>query len=1792
MKLKALSFFVFTLIFFSCSTPNKVTVTSFSPTGEVEKYTNFTIKFDKELAPDTLIDKWVKDDFIKFEPAINGKYKWLSPSKLLFSPEEPLEPMQKYKAVITDKVLFNKNLKPDFNTYGFHTQDFAVTKAEFFWDHIPHKNYQLQLFSNLYFNYKVNPDTIKNYIKIILNGKEISEFKINSPTPTKVLAINIGTVQQARKPQEIKILIKKGLKSSIGGTPLSTDVSFDESIPPISELEITDVSSGSDNNNMWISISTTQKVDKDKLKDYIEINPECKVKFVVLDNKIRIVSDFNNEPTIKIKIKKGLPGLYGGKLSEDFEQKVTLVNLAPFIEFADRTGMYLLKNGEKNLTVKVLNIDKISVTVFKIFQNNLVHFFNSNRYAYEDEDSYSDYYNLYENGKNIYHKEITVNGKKNKEKDIIISLKDLPEGKFKGIYLVRVDDSEHRWRNDYKLISSTDLGIIAKRSRRNLMVFVNSLSTAEPVVNAKVTVISTNNQKILTQKTDADGIVIFNNYVDLIKGFSGRLVLVEHEDDFNFIDFRKNYVETSRFDVSGKNSYIKYNAFLYSARNLYRPGEKVYLSAILRDNNINVINKLPLKLKIVKPQGGTLETFSPKLNEQGSFEISFTLPDYAQTSTYKAILKIASGGHLATYNFFVEEFVPDKMRVTVENNKNHYKPGDSLITKVNSEYFFGAKASGLKVEEEIQLKEQSFFSLRFQDFNFSNFSLKGKSISKTILEGKTNKDGIAEIKYTIPDSIVSGGVYKGIQFISVFDPTGRTVNKISSFKVFPRNYYLGIRNSGYYLSTNSNIHYQFVAVDDHDNPIDNFKATVTLAKYRWNTVLKKNSEGKFYYDSEWKPQIVWNKNITMTKSPYDFSFTVDNTGEYEIRISKQGEEGYVKHRFYAYGWGSRSYSSFGVSRDGKIEMVLDKKSYQPGENCKILFKTPFSGRMLVTLEKDSIYYYGFVNVEKGSAELTLPIKEIYLPNVYVTATLFRPHSAKNMAPFIVGHGFQNIKVEKKEYHLPVEIIAPNKIKPNRTQTVTVKTRPEQNIYVTLAAVDEGILQLKNYQTPDPYHFMYAKQALKVANYDVYKFLLPEILALQTSPGGDAMEKQIQKRANPIKSKRFKLLSLWSGIKKTDSNGEAKINLKIPQYNGELRLMAIAYKNKSFGSASSPMKIADDLVIEPQIPRVLTITDKLTMPVTLINNTAKKGNVKVTVKVKDPLVLLSKETQEVSIEPHNSAVAEFEILTKPKIGNSKITISTSGIAKSKVETEISIRPNLPLVTTSGTGIINGGDEEKIEFPTNYVKGTVSSKLIISNFPSIKYAKQLKELVQYPHGCVEQTTSKLFPQLYFDDLVKLVAPEIYEQNNPTYYIKAGIKKLESMQMYNGAIAYWPGGNYTYPWGSTYAAHFLFEAQRKGFKVDKTVLSNLISYLSNLVKQKSERDYYYYVNGKRIIKKQAKKATIYALYVLALAGHSDISTMNYYRANLHLVPDDMIYMLAAAYALSKKWAAAFDLIPKQYRIIQAQRETGGSFDSEIRANAIALNMLLEIDPSHSQIPFIIEYLTNKAMDAYTTQDRAFLFLALGKAAKNLAQENLAIDIYDGENHIGKYHGKNLIIPNGKISGNTLTLKSSGKGQVYYYWEREGIPVNVKIKDVDKGLKVRRKYYDYKTNKEITDGKFRQGQLVLCKISLTGLDRSAENIVITDIIPAGAEIENPRLTGTSRVQMDTKQKLHVQYSDIRDDRLILFTNLKANKTKEYWYLLRLVNKGIFIVPPITADAMYAKEFHSINGGTLIFIQ
>ncbi|MCW8850946.1 MAG: MG2 domain-containing protein [Melioribacteraceae bacterium] len=1796
MKTSKSLIIILVLLILSCSSKDTVIIKSFTPTGETEKNTNFIIEFSHELAPPDLIGEWLTDEFIVFEPKIVGKYKWIDSKTLQFSPDYSLESMQDYKAKITKKVLYDNKLSADFDHYNFNTPNFDATKAEFFWTQIPHKSYTTTIQANIYFNYPVLPSQLNSFLIIKKGGEKITDFEIVTTSTSDVIAINLGEFKQTNEEQKIEIEILKGLNSVLGKKGLEENRVFDYELSKITKLDVLSVTSGFDGKKGWIDIYFNQSVIKDNLEKLISVEPKQNLDFQIYDNHIRISSELQNITSLTLKVKKGVQGLYGGELDRDYERVVSLVNIDPSINFVDSKGKYLMLPGSKNLAVNAVNIDKVDIEVSQIHKNNIIYY--KDKYRHYNNYYYSGYYDSpYYNPdsymKALFNKTVSLKTDQNWINTFNVNLEEALDPSFKGIFLVEVRSNEKRWIKDSKIVSISDLGIITKKSNNELIVFINSISSAEPVKDVKVQVISNHNTEMYSDVTNAQGAVKFPLKDGKRNNEYPKIIYLEKEGDFNYLDLREAVVETSRFDVGGLSSYRdNYKVFMYAERNLYRPGEKVNLSGILRDNDMKVISEEPVNLKIISPTGKVFEEYTKTLSEQGSYEQSVNMPTYAQTGLYKAELYTGAKDLIGVYSFSLEDFVPDKIRVFSKTDKEKYLPSEKVKISLDAEFLFGAKAAELKYEGEIQFRHIPFSSKKFKDYNFSNFVGEQTKITNHQFSGILDADGHTEQEYTLPKNLKSGGNISGYVYSSVFDLTGRTVNRISEFKVNTKENFIGIKKPEYYLSRNKVYNFGVVSVDKDDNPSMKYTASAKLIRYEWQSVLRKDVNGRNRYTSVKTEMVEWEKDIDISGSPSILDLTPQKWGQHELRLSKKGESEYVKTTFYVYGWSGGTASNIEIDKEGRIDMVFDKEIYEPTDKATVLFKCPFSGKLLVTIERDGIYDYRYLDIVNNSAQTTISLNEKYMPNVFVSATLFKKHGGESESPFLVGHGFESIKIEKKANKLPVEIFAKEKVKPNTTQEITVKTKPNKNIYVTFAAVDEGILQIKNFETPDAYKMMYAKRPLNVNSYDLYSLLLPEVESEKSSTGGDDLAQQLKKRVNPVTSKRYELLSFWSGIKQTNNNGEVKISLPIPQFNGEVRLMALVYDGPKFGSAGKSIKVSDDLIIEPEMPRFLSINDKLTSNVTLINTTDSKSSVTIKASVAGPVDLVSTEYQTVEVEGGGTNNVQFKFESKNNIGNAKIIFETEGLAKVKEEINIGVRPISPLLVETGMGQINAGETVEIKIPDHFIKSTQNTSLTISKLPIIKFAKHLKYILGYPYGCLEQTLSKVFPQLYFGDIAKYIYPELFLNNNSVYYVNEGIKKIESMALNNGSIAYWQGGNYSNWWSTVYAAHFLTEAKKAGFFVDENVYSKLIKYLQRNVKEKKTYDYRTYLNNKETVKKIANKETIYSLYILALAGKGDISTMNYYKSMPHLLSSDGKYLLAGAYALMENRTAFSEIMPEEYNEEKTDRLTGGSFDSSIRANAIMLNVLMEVDPTNLQVPYIVKYLSSNEKRMYSTQERSFTFLALGKALKNYSPSDVSLDVLVKNKVIENYNNKDLTVKLGPTQSENITLKSEGEGSVYYFWDSEGISLSKQIKEEDSQMKVRRSYYNYKNKKLISDGRFKQGDLIVCKISLTGGSKSAQNIAISDLIPAGFEIENPRLSTSTNFNWKVDFKLHADYMDIRDDRLILFTNLYANLTYDFYYMLRVVNKGEFQLPPIAAEAMYDREFHSFNGAGIITVE
>ncbi len=1793
------SFIIVCLLIVSCSKKEAdiLHVITPLPSGIIPADTTIVLTFSKAIVPADSVNQYTETPFIEFTPPIAGKFSWADTSTLIFKPDGPFAGDTKYRGRLNTALLTRlSGLKSlgGSEEFTFSTESFYLKAAEFFYDRLGEKR-TIGIRCNLDFTYSVNPADVSRWITLSIDGQPQTAVRVTGARSSRVMPLEIGSVAQSDREHRIEVSFNEQLQSSETNTRIRMDRPFVFQLPGIEELKIYGHETGFDGTTSWITLKTSQEVDSASARPFIRLDPDRPFSLEGTPGSLTLRGKFEPGTPFRLSVKKGLESVLQAKTQNDYDADILIGNVKPSFRFTSASGVYLLLGGQRKIEIRTVNLRKCMVRISQIFQNNLVYFLEHGRYYdYSYEESYDEEggpgpsrakfrYSLGNFGRVLRYDSMEVNYSSNQETATMIDLNPYMRTDYKGFYLVEIANPAERWRTTAKLISISDLGMIVKQSGDEVLVFMNNLATTAPVTGAGVNLISTTNQTIASAISGNDGVARFDRLGDKLDDFEVKLVTAELGGDFNFINLSDYRVENSRFDVDGKRDVGNlYDAFLYGDRNIYRPGETVILSGIVRNLTNALPARMPVRLKISNPRGTVVKELQQTLNEEGSFETTYPTSTTMQTGTYRFELLTGDGLYLTNYVVSVEDFVPDRLKVSLKPSQDTTRPGETIRYDLLALNFFGPPAADRNYEFEGTVMPIPFVSKSFPEFRFADEQASNYSGNPYIVNGRTSPEGKARIDFPLPKGMTSTGLLRARGKVAVFDEAGRPVYQIAQTTVSPRTYYIGIHNEGsYYSSPNAVQSCRIVVVDPADRPISGFRAKVDRIRFEWHSVLREfATDHTLRYVSERREILEHTDTVTLGPGPFTYRYGAPRSGEFVIRVSKLDDTGYNQFTFYSYSWGTSDLTSFPVDPEARVQIVLNDSVYAPGQVAHALFQTPFSGRMLVTVERNRVFEYRYLDVVENAASMDIPVGENYLPNVYVSAVLFRKITDLNI-PLLAGHGFVPLMVEKKENRLDVSIDAPEKIRPKTTQSVKVTAGREQGVFVTLAAVDEGICQVKNYKTPDPYRYFYAKKALQTETFDFFKHLLPE--PGSSSPGGSDAE--VGKRVNPLGVMRFRPVALWSGILMTNSSGEVEVPLRVPEFSGELRLMALAYKGDRFGAAQRGMKVADPVVITPALPRFLSPGDSMTMPITAFNTTAKPVTLQFNVETSGGLTAL-KTSAPLDVGANQERFASVRLAAGNAVGKATVTVKTEALGEGlESVTELPLRPIYPYATESVGGFLDGGKTATQAIEDVYLKSGRSSYVALSPFPVVNFAKELAYLVGYPHGCLEQTVSKAFPQIYLRDIAMILDPFIIRSGSPTYFVNEAITKLSSMQLHDGTFAYWPGGTSSNEWSNVYAVHFLLEAKKAGYAVPEGVLKPALDAVARIARGKRTEDYYSYGVGSKVtIRRIASKGTVYALYVLAAAGAPDKAVMNFYRTDRSLLASDTQFLLAGAFALSGDHRTYLELLPMQFVTERPERETGGAFDSPIRANALILNVLLETDLDNPNIATYMEYLsgTYKEYRWTSTQDNAFTLLAFGKAARMANAGRIGGTVTVGEKSFtfGGGTQKIEIDPFGK----TITISNKGDGRVYYSIVTSGIRTDGKVTIEDKNLKIRREYFD-RSGTPVNLGSVRQNDLLIVKLTLSCGVNLLENVAITDLLPAGFEIENPRITGTTNYAF-IKNASFPEYLDIRDDRMNIYTSFRGGiRLQTFYYMVRAVTAGTFQLAPVVAEAMYNGDYYSASG-------
>lgn len=1541
-------------------------------------------------------------------------------------------------------------------------------------------------------------------------------------------------------------------------------------IDVLSVKGIETVVSGTD---MEIVVKLNSEPGNINTKGFIDITPQ--VKFFVEPgwNELRIKGDFKPRQTYRVEVLAGLKTEEGTTLKEAVVQEVVMPDYEPTVRFKV-PGMYLGLKGNRLVPFEVVNVsNKVEVTLQRLYDTNVVYFINK---KIDAEDSYWRRDGLLDDiGTDTITREIPVRVDINIPKEVVLDLKSiLPEGQ-QGLFQLRATDPADSSVTDDKIILVTDIGILFKKAPKEMLVWAASLKDASPISDAIVKVFSRKNMLIAEGRTDENGLMHFKD-MDLTKDREPFAVTVTKDSDLSFLEVGSNAITETDVDVQGR-PYLSagYEGFIYGDRGVYRPGEKANVRTIVRAQGVKIPESFPVIFELTRPDGKKFKDYNAVLNQFGTADVEVEFPDYALTGEYKIALKVPGNDKaIGEAKINVEEFIPDSLKVTAKIADKRFKKEEPIPVEVNAQQNFGAPAAGRDVDVSYNLKTVKFEPKDYKGFIFDDetrsFSFKREYLA--IKKSDENGNAAFEIKLgdlKLPPSALEMSIRVTAKEIG---GRGSSVYEERNVDVYP--YYIGVKpqfeGNGV---LGQEMRFDYVALLPDGQKAMQAEASVDVCKVIWNSMIKKNDKGQWQWITESREDCFDHKPLTSVEGAGMFAFVPQDAGDYIFRFKGAGDIAHASSlKLFVEGPGVVSWAK---ERPDRIELSFDKPAYAVGDAAQLIIKAPFAGKGLLTCATDKVFLSKALDVGAAAQQESISVTEEFSPNAYCSMTVIRPVTAGEQWTSHRGYGVVPIVVNNEAHKTVVEVNVPGEVRSRDTVKLNIQGPVGKPMEFSVALVDDAILRLTGYKTPDPYEFFYGKRMNGTQTSDIYSLLMPELeeekVAADSSPSGDGAAYDA-KRHNPVNAKRIKSAVIWKSQIVTDAEGKVSVEFTVPEFNGKLRWIVVGAGEGDFAAQAGEVKVVEPLVLNPFIPRFLAMDDEFVLPVSVSNMTKEAGSVNVVLEPSEGFVVLGEKTQSVSVEPGKEGVVVFKLKAPSKPQKAQIRINAS-LGKESVSqtTEIAVRPPVSWSTLNGVVDVPAGEVKTFTLPATWMDGTARTKLMVSGMPSLKFSGGLGYLMKYPYGCIEQTVSSVFPLLYLRDLAGVVDAQKYAPGSIEKIVNAGIERALSMQHLSGSFGMWPGTRDEYVFGSVYAMDFLIEADKAGYAVPQYAKVLALGYLEKVLSNKEEEF--------------SPEIKAYAAYVLAKSGRVNASWIRRLQEMKDKLPFESRFYIAAALGILGDRKAVEDILGQGFPDENIKRELGGSLTSYVRQNAAALSIYMDLAPHNAMVPVLVSRLGKSMNNGQwaSTQENAQALIALGKYARYFSGENIDFTgTVKVGNQVREFNSREVLqVSDLDLMGKTIEVSVTGKGTAYLYWTSEGVPLASQVSEEDKGINIRRTFLD-RAGKPVDLKSIKQGDTLI--VDLTIGSSGMDNVVVEDLLPAGFEVENPRLETTEKLDSSSQEMIDPVNVDIRDDRMVLFLDTKSG-TEHYRYIVRAVTKGDFVLPAVKAEAMYDPSIYSVSG-------
>ncbi len=1777
-----------------------------------------------------------------FEPALEGTAEWSEDgTRVDFKPKTPLKPGKKYIATFDFKKL-------GLTEKGFFNFMFRVALPEIQFTAEPELkavDKKTVMITGSFTAYAIESSAdIESLVTAKLGAKPLA---VSWSHPGENLHVfTIKAVPRTNKSQKLNLSIDT---RKVQGKIYRN---FEFAIPEAGTFALLGIkpTSATTGNAITLSFSEPLKKNQD-LRGLIDIKGIKTLRYEIDDNFVRVYSDIplpqNTEVTVHPGIQSISNNFIATKVSATVESKWDI----PAVWFED-TGVIIPTTQGTKVLLKTKNLAKVYIEVLHIYGSNMIQFLQVNEFNGSEElkrvgdviwrktvdlswdDSMKNKEQthvidlgplLANNPGGMYQIRATYNNECIKYESPN-TYTDFGNWKFPPI-VIDADEEQSYW--DYyegygydeesgfnydeywkysndpihpayyyrhkqdivarKNVLVSDVGLNVKvETDGTLHVFASDLKTTKPLSGLSVSVYSYSAKLVASGTLDKNGFAVLKPQSTLEPMFiitRGSLGNMQN----GYLKLTRP-LAISHFEIGGEKPEQGIKGFIYTERGIWRPGDDIHIVFILQDPGKKIPQNHPVELNLINPRGQNIQSIVLTKSVNGFYYFKTSTASDAPTGNYLAKIKV--GNAVFTKPLKIEAIVPNRLKTNITYGNAPYIDVNLSSLTFQAAWLHGAPASDMKADVSMLLElDKNYFGSSYPDYTFYSPLFVSSSDKNELWNGYLDSNGKKTFSVDFSEYKSISGPCKAYFFTRVFEESGIFSSEVLTVPFHPFKQYVGIKlpqgdKARNMLLTDKDHQVELLLLDTNGKTVSSGTVQVEIYKLTWRWWFEKSESEETEVASSEMKQLVTSDQVPIKngKGIYKLRINYPEWGRFLIRVRDIADGHEAGKEFYIDwpGWAGKGRENTGDSAM-MLSFAADKDLYRVGEKVQIQFPSNKESSAYVTIEKSGrVLKEESIPTNEGYTVYTFTVTADMVPNVYVHITYLQPHlQTKNDLPIRL-YGIAPIMVENPMTRLEPRITTPETLEPLKKSQFTVYEESGRAMTYTVAVVDEGLLGITKFSVPNPWTAFYKKEASMLTSYDIYRDVANaysgSLQSFLTIGGGDSAGDNALKKPN-----RFPPVVKFYGPFTLERGQKNVHELELGQYVGAVRYMIVAgTPDGAYGKYEKEVQVKSSLMTFITAPRFVGPKERISVPVTVFSYLGKNAQVNVSLTVKGPGTIIGSNKQTLIFPQDGDLLANFDVQLQDQEGTLTIeAVAVSPSGKSAVQTiNIPVQsPSIP-VTTVSQKVIAGKSKVTLEHQLPGIPGSNAAWLEVSILPPINLSAHLQYLIGYPHGCGEQRTSKMFPQLFLPSTVNLSKQELDAvQSN----ITNGIKDLQLFQKSTGGFIFWQGQYDESTWLTAYVAHFLYMAQKMGYLLPSGMLDNALKFLSNKVKQSNigsginDEGYYY-----GLLSEQA-----YVLYVLALAGKADIGGLNRLAA-LDPKATTIRLQLAAAYAYAGVKNKAQDILAKTKFNVYPSSYYEYTYGSTLREMAMVLDCL-NVLGDNAAAPAVYKEIADKLATGryFSTQDLAFSLIAIQPYVQNLKKDTAKLEYQDKSGQVQTIELSKtvmrvpLTVSDAAIK---LTINNPDAVQVYARIIATGRALPGTETKLENGLELGVTYYDTNYNM-INPGQGYRGQDMIVKIRVKNkLYQKLNNVAVTYRIPSGWEIINQRIATTE----DTTTERYF-YKDIRDDRVMFYTNLNKYEEQEFTVFVNRTYGGQFYLPAVTAEAMYKPEITAVLPGAAL---